>query len=669
MVRDKGKGKAKVIDHGPSEADENQRLLDSTSRSYRTDNDDVHSNDVSPLPDRGGARHGRGHKVRSMLLTALIVLATLAVGAILFFVLLAASYRPSPSELSRLPRTAFSYALPDSVSVLNITDDGILLNLTVRCGIDANRALGIQEFSSPREKEVASERGERGVGAQWWESLRKWTAHRALESLKQPSVLVNIPSTIFVSPASTPSRAMVEATILDDLRVPLIWDIPVQPPDVEPTWLQPLSFTALVKPVTSTGELLEWVQSGWLSGEISAVVHMDTVQAKPAEEAWWAKYGQIEEGDLSISVEMPIPHLPNLPDPGHPLNLSELVTLQHYEFDTSQSPKALAIEAAASIPNFLPHLNTTIDFGLPFSIAIPDLSNSLVPIGDTKMAEVVTEPINIGGSGHEIELKMKGIITADLEDRTDTKSDNNSTSVLSLFLQNYLHGKDNPILVQGLAALPPFAPPSTLPPPSWLLSTLPSLSLPLTFPGPKPPPKIIQSVTIDHMRLTESGGKMKASGTVIAQVELPKDMQNVDIEVVQVRPDVLVFDGPAPPDGDKDDDGGDIPAKAFGHIRPEEFLNSTTSPSGDPRYPHRLIVSAPLSNVDLDILPGRDGVLSDFVSKVVFKGGAQAGVKGIASVRVKITGVDGTVRLDGLPVRGEFWVGKQRGLTGWIRPQ
>ncbi|OCF43749.1 hypothetical protein I317_02353 [Kwoniella heveanensis CBS 569] len=664
MVRDKGKGKAKAVEHpNAGETEENQRLLDSMSRSYRTANNDVQNDDEeSPLllhQRRREDRRGSGSKIRSILLTALVVLATLAVGVTLFLVLLAASYSPSPSELSSLPKTAFAYSSPDSVSVLNITDDGLLLNLTVRCGIDADRALGVQWFSSEREKDSAAERGERGVGAEWWEKLRRWTAHRALKSLDQPSVNVNVSSSIHIYPHRASSSPLLSVKILDSLQIPLVWDIPQQAPNDEPTWLQPLAFTALAKPLASTGELWEFIQRGWVEGSVRVKVEIATVQAKPAEKAWWAKYGEIEKEDLDLDIEVPIPRLPHLPDPGHPLNLSELVTLRHYEFDTFESPKALAIEAAATIPNFLPNLTTTVCFGLPFSIALPDLSTGLSPIGDTKMAEVVTAPINIGGSRKEIELRMKGIVTADLSDQTQKTTDSNGTSVLSHFLQNYLHGKDNPILVQGMASLPPFAPASTIQPPSWLLSTLPSLSLSLTFPGPKPPPNIIQSVTIDHMRLTESRGKMKASGTVIAQVELPQDMQNVDIEVVQVRPDVLVYDGPAPLDSD--DDGGDIPAKAFGHINPNEFLNSTTSPSGDPRFPHQLIVSAPLSNVDLDILPGRDGVLSEFVSKVVFKGGAQAGVKGIASVRVRTTGVDGTVRLDGLPVRGEFWVGKQRG--------
>lgn len=266
------------------------------------------------------------------------------------------------------------------------------------------------------------------------------------------------------------------------------------------------------------------------------------------------------------------------------------------------------------------------------------------------MAEVLTSPIYVKPQPR-IDLTMSGRVLANLSEGASRDSP------LSKFLQNYLHGLDNPITVQGSSRLPHYARVDQLPP-SWLLDSLPSLVLPLMFPGPKPPPRIIQSVTIEHMRLAERAGKMRASGVVIAEIELPRGMRSVTVNVVEVLPDVLVYDGPA---GDDEADPEDPPPRAFGHILPEEFLDSTTEPSSDPEHPHRMTVRAPLQDVPLDVLPGRDSVLSDFVKKVVFKGGAQAGVKGTASVRVEIPGVIGRVRLDNLPVKGEFWVGRQRG--------
>jgi hypothetical protein len=264
------------------------------------------------------------------------------------------------------------------------------------------------------------------------------------------------------------------------------------------------------------------------------------------------------------------------------------------------------------------------------------------------MAEVVTHPIRLRG-GDYIDLRMEGKVVANLSDTLITQP-----SPLSLFLQNFLHGLDNPILIRGLSSLPSYA---RSKPPAWLLDSLPSLALPLTFPGSSPPPKIIQSVTIEHMRISESGGKMRASGIVVAQVELPGEMGNIELDVNAVLPDVLVYDGPAPSALMAVAEGEDYPPRAFGRIHPDNYLDATTTRSDQPK---RYIVRAPLVNVPLDILPGRDQILSDFVGKVVFKGGAQAGVEGTAGVKVLVKGVAGRVGLDGLPIKGEFWVGRQR---------
>ena len=86
-------------------------------------------------------------------------------------------------------------------------------------------------------------------------------------------------------------------------------------------------------------------------------------------------------------------------------------------------------------------------------------------------------------------------------------------------------------------------------------------------------------------------------------------------------------------------------------------MDAETTPAD---IPSRIIVRAPMSDIPLDVLPGRDNILSDFVGKVVFKGGALAGIKGVAAVRLEIPGVANRVTLDDLPVQGEFWVGRQR---------
>lgn len=282
------------------------------------------------------------------------------------------------------------------------------------------------------------------------------------------------------------------------------------------------------------------------------------------------------------------------------------------------------------------------------------------------MAQVVTAPIELNSWSSTINIHISGIVVADLSGDQTYQRHNASDSALSHFLQNYLHGLDNAIEVKGLSGLPSFARPE-LSPPVWLLSTLPSVSVPLTFPGPSPKPKIIQSVTIERMRLSESGGKMLASGTVIAEISLPKGMESVDVIIDAVKPDIMVFDGP-PPDNDDVVDEGDeeeYPARAFGHIKPEEYLHATSERYNNPEHPDWITVRAPMEDIPVEILHGRDSVMRGFVSKVVFKGGAVAGIKGNADVTVRVKGVDGEVGLGGLPVKGEVWVGRQRNRVPW----
>jgi len=270
------------------------------------------------------------------------------------------------------------------------------------------------------------------------------------------------------------------------------------------------------------------------------------------------------------------------------------------------------------------------------------------------MAEVITAPLRLGGPADKLDILIDGVVVADFTPGLDA-----SDSAISVFLQNYLSGRDNPILIRGLSNLPSFAH-SRLTPPHWLLSTLPSISVPLSFPGPSPKPKIIQTVTIESMRISESRGKLLASGTVLAEISLPKGMEAVDVDINAVKPDIMVYDGPVDDDDADEGDGDEYPPKAFGHINPEEWLKATSERYQNPEHPDWITVRAPMEDIPVEILKGRDGVMRAFVSKLVFKGGAVAGIKGTADVQVQLKGVRGQVGLGGLPVKGEVWVGRQR---------
>ena len=82
------------------------------------------------------------------------------------------------------------------------------------------------------------------------------------------------------------------------------------------------------------------------------------------------------------------------------------------------------------------------------------------------------------------------------------------------------------------------------------------------------------------------------------------------------------------------------------------------------------IVTADIENVPLEVLPGRQKLMSSFVAKVLFgPQGALAGVQGTAAVAALVDGLPvagdghesggGIVELLGLPFTGSFRVGKK----------
>ena len=278
----------------------------------------------------------------------------------------------------------------------------------------------------------------------------------------------------------------------------------------------------------------------------------------------------------------------------------------------------------------------------------------------TKMAEVSTSPVRLRGQ-KRVAIHVDGsLLSAFGSSIGDPVSGGDGGSALSVFLRKYIRGLDNRVIVKGLPYLPRSraAVSEHQPPPKWITDVIETLELNVTFPGASPVPKLIRSVTIQDMRISESRGHMTASGTVLAEIELPDQMKHIDVDVEGVLPDVLVFDGYPEDQEDIDPDDLPYPARAFGRIRPEQYLPSETARSDT--EDGILLVRAPIHNVPVEVLQGRDKIMSDFVSKIIFRGGARAGIKGVASVNVAIGGLESTLQLDRVPVRGEFIVGKPR---------
>ena len=96
------------------------------------------------------------------------------------------------------------------------------------------------------------------------------------------------------------------------------------------------------------------------------------------------------------------------------------------------------------------------------------------------------------------------------------------------------------------------------------------------------------------------------------------------LDVYRVLPDVLIFDGevpegalavppPAMPLPDP------LPERAFGHLRPEDWLPSISGPDvSEDGEGAAYAVSAKVVDLPLEVLPGRQKEFNHFVSKVPF---------------------------------------------------
>lgn len=363
-----------------------------------------------------------------------------------------------------------------------------------------------------------------------------------------------------------------------------------------------------------------------------------------------------------------MPELPGIPS--GETDLAKLVRLESYDVDTAHQNSTsggsrLQITAIASAPNPVPSMRFDLPYNFGFGIFLPvpkddgSGSETLAAGRRAKMADVVTDPISLHGQ-QRIHVHIRGFVQTD-QVASSGEEGPDTNPALSLFLRNYLHGLDNPVVVHGLPYLPwnGTVLDRRLPaPPSWMSNIVQDLELDVSFPGPRPAPKLIKSITVRDMRISESRGGMRASGLVVAEIELPEHLRGVEVDVTGVLPDVLVFDGVPTEGGDVDPDELPYPLKAFGRIHPDEYLPATSQPS--PELPGILLVEAPIHDVPVQVLPGRDKVMSDFVSKIIFKGGALAGIKGRAAVSVMVPGMASEVHVTKISVNGEFTVGKPR---------
>jgi hypothetical protein len=291
--KDKGKGRAVDVDTTPTER---SPLLGDNGSPSRSHIRPVHPHIAAIQSERA-----RESRTRSILYIALIISLSLLAAFGLFLALLLNSFRPSTTELNTLQDTAFQYAGPDGISIVNVTDDGILVNVSLRAGIDWDRALGVQQWTDEDEKQQAVWKGDRGTGADWWESLRQWTAGKVMSQLSEPAIRVALPDQVLVLPDHFESFPLFKVSIPAEFRVPLVKNVKSGQQD----WLPPLSILALAKPIASTGDLLAFAQKAWVNGEMKVVIGVPKAQATIPLQGFLARWGKIEKLDITKQISMP----------------------------------------------------------------------------------------------------------------------------------------------------------------------------------------------------------------------------------------------------------------------------------------------------------------------------------------------------------------------------
>lgn len=150
---------------------------------------------------------------------------------------------------------------------------------------------------------------------------------------------------------------------------------------------------------------------------------------------------------------------------------------------------------------------------------------------------------------------------------------------------------------------------------------LPSLVIDTEFPSPVTKPKVLRDVTIRNMKVKPYGTEFLASGEVFGLIVLPKGM-NFQMDVKQIMPDILVYDGDVDELFPALGALGNLPSRlpypprAFGHILPDDWLDATSVYNGTDEEGSVFSVSASIVDVPIQVLPGREKEFSNFVSKV-----------------------------------------------------
>ena len=493
---------------------------------------------------------------RKILVRVFLVSLAVCVLAVAAFGWLVSSYaaharRMSPDDFIR---DALVLHAPFNVSISNSTSaDQVLLDISFRAGIDAGSVIGLDHSL--------------------WSSIGRW----AIKQLD--SIFVDL-SSVHITHHSNLLTSL--------LFQPFVIPLAANPSHSDFSWLRAISTSVRVDLPSNISLIQHFVQDSWKHRVFSVTAALDKVMVSGS--SGWNKAFHTSLTRMITDVNFTglyfcwglgccscclAPSLPGLPSPGGDLPpLLDLVTLRSFEVNVRANILSLQVVATLVDPAPL-DLQLTAP-SLPFVVSLPFLSSS-IPIASVESGPFsLTHPnITLDITGHVLPLSTEAI------------------GPLSMFLSNYMSALPNPIVISS----PRFH----------------GISIDATFPAPYPRPHILQNVTIHNMKI-KPGNVFLASGTVFARLVLPKGI-HIGLDVQRVLPDVLIFDGEVEDQYHETIFPDPLPARAFGHIKPNDWVDSDCQPEENGEE-FVFTLSAKIVDVPLKVLPGREKQFSNFVSKV-----------------------------------------------------
>lgn len=646
---DKGKSRA-------SETDERTPLLANEEGVV-----DGESSNVSTTAHHHSREGNANPWNRRILVGAIVLLTTFFAGALAFFIGAGYHYASWVAHVNpdQLVKQGVVLKGPSNVEVVNITGDFIELKVEGAVGIDADWIMGLER-----------EGGGLFSGAR--KSFGRWLVRRV------DQVTVSVGQLELYAPYSRSQHRIPTEPLLSLRASPVTIPLTTRRGDFDvsdDSWLTPISVPIFLSPNKNGSFIGEYAEDAWKVRRLLATARVDWVKVDAGDERhWWKPWSLFEVKKTSVERVLRYDFstsTPNGPDSDDPIG--SMVTLTNYSLSSNPNTSKLEASAMVDIVNPLRHsihgairspFELTVSLLNEVQIPAPLPSNDTTPPipQSAEVARIFTNPIYF--THPNISLSMNGTILP---------IEKESLPLLSQFLSNYLGARPSPIQI------------STAPPLS--------LSIRTKFPAPKEKPKLIRTVKLDNVRIypnPETGEDLLAAGIIRAYLELPPGLESLKLHVDRILPDVLVYDGPAPPKqgssgvaslwGDAlfldspvvstNNTGREpfpppplpdpLPPKAFARIRPLHWLDATNAPAPDPSDPDKtvILVRAEMVDVPLDILPGRNDVFQQFVQKIIWKGFAVAGVRGDAACGVGIEGIsmmNGTdMELRGLPVEAQF---------------